>query len=125
MTVLDSSAVLAVLQQEPGAEVIQAVVGRAVLSTVNLVEVIDKLVRRGSSPSQARNRIERMGIRVATFTEDQAIQAADFLRAYRNNGLSLADCACLALAEILGRPVLTTDKDWAKLGLTLDIRVIR
>ncbi len=40
-------------------------------------------------------------------------------------GLSLADRACLALAERENLPVFTADKNWSKAGLVLDIRIIR
>ncbi|HSA80493.1 MAG TPA: hypothetical protein VLE23_06695 [Geminicoccaceae bacterium] len=45
--VLDASAVLALLQAGPGAERVRAVLREAVLSSVNLTEVVTKLTGRG------------------------------------------------------------------------------
>ncbi|MGC1952053.1 MAG: twitching motility protein PilT [Gammaproteobacteria bacterium] len=43
----------------------------------------------------------------------------------RNNGLSLADCACLALGFEREAPVLTADRTWAEIDRDLGIRVMR
>ena len=39
-------------------------------------------------------------------------------------GLSLGDRACLALAQRLGLPALTTDRAWKDLSLDIEVRVI-
>jgi PIN domain nuclease of toxin-antitoxin system len=43
----------------------------------------------------------------------------------RQAGLSLGDRACLSLGLRLGVTVLTGDRAWASLSLSLDIQVIR
>ena len=55
MTVLDASAVLALMHDEPGADVVAAAVGAASLGTVNLAEVIGKLVDAGVDVRPVRN----------------------------------------------------------------------
>jgi len=44
MTVLDASAVLALVHHEPGADVVAAAIASATLATANLAEVIGRLV---------------------------------------------------------------------------------
>ncbi|MDQ3582536.1 MAG: hypothetical protein M3495_13440 [Pseudomonadota bacterium] len=39
-------------------------------------------------------------------------------------GLSLSDRACLALGVRLGLPVLTTDREWQKLALSVQVRAV-
>jgi len=52
--------------------------------------------------------------------------AAGLLRAStRRFGLSLGDRACLALAQQLQAPVLTTDRVWERLDIGVPIVVIR
>jgi len=52
--VLDASALLAVLNQEPGAEKLTPeLLSGAAISTVNLAEVHSKLVSRGLPPDEA------------------------------------------------------------------------
>lgn len=58
--------------------------------------------------------------------EDSGGPAIARLRAAtRHLGLSLADRACLALAQRLKLPVLTTDRAWAQLQIDVEIRLAR
>ena len=66
-----------------------------------------------------------LGLVVMPFSAEQAEIAGCLWQQTRQKGLSLADRACLASAQHMAIPVLTTDRAWAKLGLPLDVRVIR
>lgn len=119
--VLDASALLAVLNDEPGADIVAKHLSAAVVSTVNLTEVASKLVDVGMPPDEARAVLSSIGLEAIAFDEDQAHLAASLRPDTRRAGLSLGDRACLALALTLGRPAVTTDRAWerVKLGVTV------
>jgi len=126
--VLDASALLALVLNEPGRSVVAAAVGAgagAVIGTVNLSEVVAKLRENGATEAAIHLALDPLAITVANFDTDLAY-AAGFLRpATRAVGLSMSDRACLALAQRLSLPVLTADRAWASLSLGITITVIR
>ena len=123
--VLDASAVLALLHGEPGGEMVQPILSESVISTVNLSEVIAKLVEKGIEGETAIRLTEAQPFRPMDHTLGLA-RITGMLRAEtRKAGLSLGDRACLALALSLGLPVLTADRAWQALPLDIDIRLIR
>lgn len=123
--VLDSSALLAFIHGEPGGEVVAGVVGEAVISSVNLAEVVTKLVERTGSLELARVALGMANVDVVDFDRLQAEQAGALVRRTRAGGLSLGDRACLALAARQAVPVLTADRIWATLKLDVEVRLIR
>jgi ribonuclease VapC len=122
--VLDSSALLAFIQAEPGGEAVAGVVGEALMSSVNLAEVITKLVERTGSLEIARTALGMASVDVVDFDRSQAEQAGLLVKATRSHGLSLGDRACLALAMRESAPVLTADRIWAKLKVNVEVRLI-
>lgn len=123
--ILDASAVLAAFNQEPGAEFVASLFGRAGVSTVNLAEVLSRLSDLGSDPLDAMKRLERAGLAVIPFDESQAVAAGSLRTQTRRLGLSLGDRACLAAAMALDVPVVTADRAWRELNVTVEIVVIR
>lgn len=124
--VLDASAVLAVLFQEPGAEkVTDEIIDHAVISTVNLAEVQSKLVKLGHPPEDAWSDALLLETAAEPFTADQARTAGSLITATAKYGLSLGDRSCLALAIALKAPVYTTEQIWKNLKLGIPIHVIR
>jgi len=124
--VLDASALLAVLNQEPGAEKLTPeLLGEGVASTVNLAEVQTKLVREGADPDEAWDLAIASVPRAEPFTSEHAKIAGSIVKQTRPLGLSLGDRACLALAVALKAPVYTTDGEWKRLKLGIGIHVIR
>lgn len=124
-TVLDSSAVLAVLQNEPGAAVVTSVLQGAVICAVNFAEVVGKLIERSGSSQAAQAALATINLQVADFDEVLAGRTGELLQATRQQGLSLGDRACIALGERERAPVYTADRRWLQAGLSVDIRVIR
>jgi PIN domain nuclease of toxin-antitoxin system len=57
--------------------------------------------------------------------EPQAHEAAGLIVLTKPAGLSLGDRACLALATTLDLPVVTADRAWSRVGLSLQISLIR
>ena len=123
--VLDASAILAVLNREPGAEAILPMLTFGLISSVNYAETLSKLVDQGASGDQARAAFFELGVDVADFDRSLADRAGELRSITRHRGLSLGDRACLALAEREGVPVVTTDRNWSDILPSLDIRVMR
>ena len=123
--VLDASAVLALLQDEPGASVVEQHLGQAILSTVNWAEVAGALDARGLPPPPLRQALEALGIEFRAFDVEPADEAGSLWRATRSTGLSPADRACLAVARSLGLPALTADRAWLDLDVGVEVRCIR
>ena len=122
--VLDSSAVLALLFREPGAEAVASALPGALLSVVNFAEVITKLTDRGMRSGQARVAIEAIGVVLVDFDVRQAEVCGELRALTRPLGLSLGDRACLALAGIRNLPALTADTVWSQ-APGVEVRQIR
>jgi PIN domain nuclease of toxin-antitoxin system len=124
--VLDASAVLALLNNEPGADKLTPeLLSNAICSTVNLAEVQTKLVSEGGSPDEAWEDTLSPIREVMPLTAEQARIAGSLVAQTRALGLSLGDRACLALGLALKAPVYTADKSWKNLKLGVRIHVVR
>lgn len=123
--VLDASALLALLHEEVGWQVVDCVVEGSIMSAVNLAEVFSKLEERSYDLDRARGNIASSGIEIVPFDELAAFASGKLRATTRKAGLSLGDRACLALAQARKLPVLTTDRAWTKLEIPVEIRPIR
>jgi ribonuclease VapC len=124
--VLDASALLAVLNQEAGAErLTPGMLSGAACSTVNLAEVQSKLVNLGIRPDAAWEAALSPIREAVSFTAEHARLAGDLVGQTRPLGLCLGDRACLALALALRAPVYTADRAWENLKVGVHIHVIR
>ena len=123
--VLDASAVLALVNREPGAATVLEAMPNAIVSTVNWSEVLQKALRAGAYP-QAAIRLRAAGLRLTSFDADDADAAARLWETTRTSGLSFADRACIVTASRLGLPVWTADKRWTTInGLPAEVVLIR
>lgn len=122
---LDASALLAMLQSEPGGEIVEKQISRAAISAVNWSEVIQKANERGLATEGLRSALEALGLQVIDFSAEQAECTARLRAATRFLGLSLADRACLALALERGEPAFTTDRAWGDLSVGVEIQMLR
>lgn len=122
MIVVDSSALLAYLFEEDGGQVVADYQSNIVMSAVNYAETLLKLTRRGAKRQILTDFFQATKLTVVPFSQLEAdivpIIAPDAT-------LSLADRACLATAQIANCPALTADKDWRKLELPIEVRLIR
>jgi ribonuclease VapC len=124
--VLDASALLAILNQEPGGDTLTPeLLSIAASSTVNLAEVQGKLVEQGLRADEAWEATLSPVREAVAFTPEQAKLAGALVVQTRALGLSLGDRACLALALVLKAPVYTADKPWKNLKVGVRIHVIR
>jgi PIN domain nuclease of toxin-antitoxin system len=126
-TVLDASAILALLFAEPGAELVHAHLRTGVVGAANLAEVLAKLSDHGLPAKEAVRAVAILGLEVAPMTDKQAQSSAGMRALTRAAGLSLGDRACLALASELHASALTADRDWANVAeaVGVAIQVIR
>ncbi len=124
--VLDASALLALLNREPGAErVAEALAAGACMSAVNLSEVVAKLAEIGMTEAEIHEAIDPLGLDVAPFGAADAFATGLLRPASRAAGLSLGDRACLALGRRRGLPVLTADSAWSVLDPGAGIEMLR
>ncbi len=125
MVILDVSALIALLKQEPYAEELKNVMPLSVMSTVNTAEVAKYFVEKHNIEiSIIKHTIESNLYEVIPFDLEQSYISAEIINITKQYGLSIGDRACIALAIAKGYPVYTADKIWAKLnipGLTINI----
>lgn len=123
--VLDASALLAVLHEEPGWKNVEPLLETAAITAVNWSEVVQKSIARGVRVDGLREDMVALGLDIVPFTADDAEIAADLWRKTHRRGLSLGDRSCIALGIRLGLPVVTADKAWKGFGAGIEIRLIR
>lgn len=128
VTVLHASALLALFNDEPGAQIVlDALAGDCLLSAVNQTEVLTKLLDKGLSEAEATSVIESVEIQVVAFDASQSLDAAWLRLETRTIGLSLGDRACLALARSRKAVALTADQSWSQVAdaVAVTVRCIR
>ena len=123
--VLDASVVIAGLLQEPGGDALRDLMPDALMSAVNVTEIVTRLYDKGWPMALAASETAKLVGRIAPFDDPLAFRAAWLRVETRQLGLSLGDRACLALARAANLPVYTADRDWSELRLGIDIRLIR
>jgi PIN domain nuclease of toxin-antitoxin system len=108
--VVDASALLALLNAEPGADHVAGALPGAVVSAVNLAEVVAKLADAGVPPDEVGEIVAGLGLDVRPFDEALALATGLLRPKTRALDLSLGDRACLALGMHLSLPVVTADR---------------
>ncbi len=123
--VLDSSAILAVVLEEPGRDLVVGRLFQAQTCSVNITEVVTKMLDRGVAIFDVEETVSELCGQIIDFDRDLAIQAGLLRDATRHKGLSLGDRACLALAMRERLPIMTADRAWADLDLGVEVVFIR
>ena len=125
-TVLDASAMVAYFLDETGADVVFSALPSAVISTVNIAEVAERLHRDFDANTVKTVLVQGLP-RSMVVDESLAIEAGLMRKAVRSTGLSLGDRLCLALARRLAVPVLTADRAWQDVAAAVgvEVRLIR
>lgn len=123
MTVLDSSALIALLMGEPGAERVARELGDAAAPTTILAEVVGYFARHGFSLGELRSNLDALEVRFTAVDHELAWRAGELELPTKPAGLSLADRTCLALAARLGAPALTGDRQWPKIAEVIGVEV--
>ncbi|HXT09151.1 MAG TPA: type II toxin-antitoxin system VapC family toxin [Roseiarcus sp.] len=110
---LDSSAILALINNEPGSDIVVSTLPQAIISAVNIAEIVPKLIDLNTSMAPLEQALAEANVEIVPFTDSQARLAGDLRRATKSRGLSLGDRACLALAQERGLTAVTADTAWA------------
>lgn len=123
--VLDASALLAYLHDEPGEEVVDRVLAESVISSVNWSEVVQKAIAADLDPDGLLDDLQALGLTVEPFTVEDGEMTGRLWEQTRQYGLSLGDRACLSLGLRLGVLILTSDRAWESLNPSFSVRIIR
>ena len=123
--VLDASALLALINAEPGCEVVADALPEASISVINLTEVVTEMIDIGITGRDAWAEAADLVPVIVDFGVELGRRTADLRASTRSLGLSFGDRACLALAEQLHVPALTADQTWRNLAIGIEIRLIR
>ena len=123
--VADASAVLAFAFREAGWETAMPLLRGSLISAVNAAEVTSRYIAEGGSMTSTRGMLDDLYVVVSPFDAEQAFHTGELHRQTRPYGLSMGDCACLALARARNLPVVTADRAWRSLPLDLEVVLIR
>ncbi len=123
--VIDASAFLAIVRDEPGAEIAIDRLSRAMMSAVNMSEAFMRGAEKGAPLDLMRGLLTAQQVQVVPFDDELAVAAARLQPATKHAGLSFADRACIATALRLGATVVTADRVWSTLDLPCPVELIR
>ena len=123
--VVDASALLAFVRDEPGANRVAAVLSDCAISTVNLGETVTALVNRGFPADEARWIMAGVRIDSVALDREVALDAGALRESTRSLGLSFGDRVCLSLAARLGATALTCDRKWTALDAGIAVELLR
>ena len=126
--VIDSSAIIALLEEEDGFDIVEKHLANSIISSVNFSEVIAVINRKVIDTKAAEESIKLLKntlAHIVDFDSEQAYIAAMLDKTTKKQGLSFGDRACLALAKYKNLPALTADKVWKKLKVDVEIQIIR
>ena len=110
--VLDASALLALLRDEPGADKVADAIADARMSSVNFAEVVSHFIHAGMPAGEVDAMLKPLPMAIVDADHGLATTAGRLRAATAEAGLSLGDRFCFALARRDGLPALTADKQW-------------
>ena len=124
---LDASALLAVLFQEPGSEVVARIIDDCAIHAVNLAETVRKMLQTGVPAAETQGILDELDLEVnPALTVPDAFAAGCLAFQTRDRGLSLGDYVCLSVAAQTGQTVVTADHMWSEItGLRVKVIQIR
>jgi ribonuclease VapC len=128
--VLDSSAILALLHEEPGANKVASIMASSApralqLGAANLAEIVGKSVDAGVASAVVLRLLKDAGVSVEPVTAEDGRIAGSMRAIPGGKQLSLGDRCCLALAIRSDAEVWTADRAWADLDLPVRVQLIR
>ena len=125
--IVDSSALIAILKDEPGAEALRDIVigaDQSGMSAATLVEIgmVVEGQRGEAGAAELDLLLAELQIEIVPFDADQAALAREAFQRFGKGrhpaGLNFGDCLAYALAKHLGEPLLFTGNDFARTDLT-------
>lgn len=122
---IDSSALLAMMQDAPGGSLVGVKLHHSAISALNLSQVLEYCCEHGIEAEGMVENLVALGLRIEPFGLDDARKVAEITRENPGSSLGLGDLACLALAARLEVPALTADRSWLEVEIGVEIRVLR
>ena len=124
---LDASALLAVIFNEPGADRVRDVLDDSQIHAINLAEVARKMVAIGMPSDEVIALLGELNLEVLEeLGVKQVHEIARLTPEAKRLGLSLGDCVCLTLAEQLDSAAVTADRCWKEIrGRNVKMVLIR
>ena len=110
--ILDASALLAMLKEEPGGAEVADVIGDAQMSAVNYAEVVSHFIHADMPAGEVDAMLGPLPLTIVAADLGLARLAGQLRAVTSGAGLSLGDRFCLALAVRDGLPAWTADKQW-------------
>ena len=110
--VLDASALLALLRDEPGSAKVADAIAEARMSSVNYAEVVSHFIHAGMPADHIDAMLRPLPMVIVEADQGLATIAGRLRAVTAEAGLSLGDRFCLARARRDGLPALTADKQW-------------
>ena len=123
--ILDSSALLALIQHEKGWEKVLNILDDSLINTVNYAEVVTKLFHYSVSEPEIEDILKNLKLNLVNFDEIIAYESGKLIKATQKYGLSLGDRACIASGLIKKMEIITADKIWSKLEIPVKVTLIR
>jgi PIN domain nuclease of toxin-antitoxin system len=122
--VLDASALLALLKDEPGAAMVATALPDAQISAVNWAEVVSHFIHLGMPPHEVEAMLRPLPLTVVAADKGLGVAAGRLRAMTASAGLSLGDRFCLALAQRDGVPAMTADRQWQVIADAVGARVV-
>lgn len=122
--VLDASALLALLKEEPGSAKVAEALAEARISAVNLAEVVSHFIHAGMPPHEVDAMLKPLPVTVVESDVGLAVVAGRLRAQTSEAGLSLGDRFCLALALRDGLPAMTADKQWRAIADAVGAQIV-
>ncbi len=126
MYVMDASALLALMQGEPGCDVVDGLIQdqECIASSVNIAEIGTRLVDKGLAPAHLARTLKELDVQSIDFDLEQATLCASLRLSTKHVGLSLGDRACLALAQLVKGTAVTADSAWSDVADEAGVKVL-
>ena len=122
--VLDASALMAMLREEPGATKVADAIADARMSVFNYAEVVSYFIHAGMDEREIDAMLDPLPIELVPANKDLARLAGHLRGPTADAGLSLGDRFCLALAKREGLPAWTADKEWKRIAVAAGVEVV-
>lgn len=122
--VLDATALLALLLDEPGGKLVEERLPQAMISSVGLAEVAARLADRGMPVEEIRSVLDALAVEVVSFDAEMAYTSAELGPLMRDLGVSLGGRATLALGRTREAVVMTANREWARLDIGVPVEIV-
>ena len=119
---LDASAYIAYISQEPGCDVVSEIIGKSCINTVTYTEIISFYTKKGLSDDLLKELCQY--VEIINVNENICYAAGHMIKTSRDYGLSLGDRLCLATAQYFNLTVYTADKIWLRVADELKINIV-